>query len=457
MSEESLIFSVLGLTVRGFHCNADKWVPKGGQRLSCALRSGAIDVLKDDQSVGKVATEAPNKFKDWVKADGTIEAVVIGLPKKHRGKKGEEVPVMFVFRSKKDYRMIKFKKAITSGISKLRKKSTKVVDGDASEEMTFSDTDENQFEFSVRGMTMRGFHVYNKLWVPEIGDRILCSVNDDHSVEMVKDGQTIGHVQTEGQALFRKFIKAKGVIHAVVNAEPKQHRSKGEEIPVIYQFSADDWTNRLQNIRNEIRNDIKKGSEKKKSLKFIRSNEESQNEAGPSYETQSMDRAGTSGENKFSTKVSEQMKSSNEKLVDDMEDISAVNNESHPENTENGEGEKISDRKNSSGQVKKSRKRRADERTGGSVEKIPKTETIQKIKRSAKNEKTTEKLPDAEASRNTTQLPKKEKNTTAEHLLETKIVLKTETTEGTKKQPKTKKAQQSGSGKQESITHQKYM
>ncbi|XP_053388964.1 uncharacterized protein LOC128552002, partial [Mercenaria mercenaria] len=296
MSEESLVFSVLGLTVRGFHHNDDKWVPKGGQRLSCALRSGAIDVLKDDQSVGKVATEAPNKCKDWLKENGNIEAVVTGLPKKHPGKKGEEVPVLFVFRSIKNFRMIHFKDAITTGISKLKKKSLKVVDGDESEKMTFSDTDETQFEFSVRGMTMRGFHVYNEVRVPSIGDRILCSVSDDNSVEMVKDGQTIGKVEIEGQKLFRQFINANGVIHAVVNAKPKEHKSKGEEIPVIYHFSADDWTNRLQNIRNMIRKDIEKRSKKKKCLQFICS-EESQNEAGPSCDMQSLDMADGSGEN----------------------------------------------------------------------------------------------------------------------------------------------------------------
>ncbi|XP_060563162.1 uncharacterized protein LOC132722653 [Ruditapes philippinarum] len=118
-------------------------------------------------------------------------------------------------------------------------------------------------------MNLREFGVYKKFWVPEIGERIKCSLSASKSVETMKDGTTVGKVEKDGHELFLKYINAGGDICAVVVGEPKANKSKGEEIPVVYEFSAQEWTNRLKNVRIEIKDVITKRSKKKKSLKFI--------------------------------------------------------------------------------------------------------------------------------------------------------------------------------------------
>jgi hypothetical protein len=105
-------------------------------------------------------------------------------------------------------------------------------------------------------MCLRGFGLYKNYWVPEIDERRKCSLSASKSVEIVKDGTTVGNVEKDGQELFRKFINAGGDIYAVVVRGPKANKSKGEEIPVIYEFSAQEWTNRLKNVRIEIKDGI---------------------------------------------------------------------------------------------------------------------------------------------------------------------------------------------------------
>lgn len=109
---------------------------------------------------------------------------------------------------------------------------------------------------------MRGYHVYQKLWTPDIGEilpteRERFNKHDSAAVAVIKSGKIVGHVPKEISKFCSTFIKMKGNIKCEVTSEPRDQeltmtRDKLRlEVPCIYTFSCED-ENVLENIKSNF-------------------------------------------------------------------------------------------------------------------------------------------------------------------------------------------------------------
>jgi hypothetical protein len=89
---------------------------------------------------------------------------------------------------------------------------------------------------------IRGFHVYQNIWSPEIGEEVTCTIeennhHDKFAVCVLKNDVVVGHVPLENSRVCYFFLKRGGRIIANVTGH---HRNRGVviglEIPAEYIF-----------------------------------------------------------------------------------------------------------------------------------------------------------------------------------------------------------------------------
>lgn len=257
-------FTIEGLSTRGFYVHMYNWVPHRGERLYCKIgEDGPISAFKDEQIVGNVPIEWSRKYRKWLKAGGKLEAIVhYGHHRVHRTK-GEEVPVIYLFTGNSTPLLINTKIAIEEATNQKakRRKSLKFHDGDQTDTLLQRNvgclaetlgSQTNQLDFSISGMTIRGFFKTKEKWVPTIGARHECFITETKAVAVKLDENEIcGNIPTDTQKLWRRFLKEKGRIEAVIAGTGKENRRKGEEVPVWYIFTGE-WSCVLQNLRRYI-------------------------------------------------------------------------------------------------------------------------------------------------------------------------------------------------------------
>ncbi len=93
------------------------------------------------------------------------------------------------------------------------------------------------FEFES---CIRGFHVYQKVWKPEIGETLECAIeennpSDKNAVAVLRDGEIVGHIPRSNSKVCRFFLTRGGKITVVVIAK-RENRGVGLQIPARYQF-----------------------------------------------------------------------------------------------------------------------------------------------------------------------------------------------------------------------------
>jgi hypothetical protein len=93
-------------------------------------------------------------------------------------------------------------------------------------------------QFTIEGSSTRGFFVHMRDWVPYRGERLNCKIGEDGPISAFKDEQIVGNVPIEWSSKYRKWLKAGGKLEAIVHyGHHRVHRTKGEEVPVIYLFT----------------------------------------------------------------------------------------------------------------------------------------------------------------------------------------------------------------------------
>ena len=103
---------------------------------------------------------------------------------------------------------------------------------------------EQQIEFNFES-SIRGYHVYNSIWIYEIGEKLRCDTreennpNDNFAVKLVRnDGnkeQCVGLVPIEHSKVFKFVLKRGGKIFATVTGN--KFFDIGLELPCTYTFS----------------------------------------------------------------------------------------------------------------------------------------------------------------------------------------------------------------------------
>jgi hypothetical protein len=86
------------MTIRGFFKTKEKWVPTIGARHECFITgTKAVAVKLDENEIcGNIPTDTQKLWRRFLKENGRIEAVIAGTGKENR-RKGEEVPVWYIF------------------------------------------------------------------------------------------------------------------------------------------------------------------------------------------------------------------------------------------------------------------------------------------------------------------------------------------------------------------------
>lgn len=89
-------------------------------------------------------------------------------------------------------------------------------------------------------LCVRGFHVYQHVWKPEIGETLQCRIEenpfDKNAVAVVRQDKTVGHVPKEHSKVCRYFIARGGVITVAVIGK-RRNTGVGLEIPARYTFT----------------------------------------------------------------------------------------------------------------------------------------------------------------------------------------------------------------------------
>ena len=68
---------------------------------------------------------------------------------------------------------------------------------------------------------VRGFHVYQGIWIPTAGERLPCetedsNASDPYAVAVKKDVQVIGHVPRKISAVCSLFIQTQGTLTCII-------------------------------------------------------------------------------------------------------------------------------------------------------------------------------------------------------------------------------------------------
>ena len=93
---------------------------------------------------------------------------------------------------------------------------------------------------------VRGFHVYRVYWDPVIGEKLTTqpdpdgrTFGDKHSVAVMKDGMTVGHLPKDIACLAKYFIVHGGKITCRVTGKKKRSKMLrgGLEVPCTYEFT----------------------------------------------------------------------------------------------------------------------------------------------------------------------------------------------------------------------------
>ena len=87
--------------------------------------------------------------------------------------------------------------------------------------------------------SIRGHHVYKRVWTPVFGEVLKCSIEDDneedtYAISVVKSGKIIGHVPKEDAKVFYYFLKHGNRITCRVVG----HRFRGKGLEVIKGFDS---------------------------------------------------------------------------------------------------------------------------------------------------------------------------------------------------------------------------
>ena len=93
---------------------------------------------------------------------------------------------------------------------------------------------------------VRGFHVYRFYWDPVIGEKLTTQPDPDgrkfgdkHSVAVMKDGMTVGHLPKDISCLAKYFIVHRGTITCKETGNKKRSKMLhgGLEVPCTYEFA----------------------------------------------------------------------------------------------------------------------------------------------------------------------------------------------------------------------------
>ena len=121
--------------------------------------------------------------------------------------------------------------------------------------------EEAEEEFVIDSM-VRGYHVYQDVWTPAVGERLQCvreedNAEDRYAVAVTRDGVTVGHLPRRISTLCLLFIRRGGVIRCSVTGHRRYSRDLvqgGMEIPCQLTFVG--MGKEIKKIRCNVARDI---------------------------------------------------------------------------------------------------------------------------------------------------------------------------------------------------------
>ena len=90
---------------------------------------------------------------------------------------------------------------------------------------------------------VRGYHVYEDVWKPSIGEKLVAkrafNPMDKHTVKVVKDDETVGHLPRECSPIAWYFLARSGEISVEVISRRRHCKQlcRGMEIPCQLEFN----------------------------------------------------------------------------------------------------------------------------------------------------------------------------------------------------------------------------
>lgn len=102
---------------------------------------------------------------------------------------------------------------------------------------------------------VRGFHVYQDVWAPVIGEILICqretgNLEDRYAVAVYKSEEVVGHVPRKISSLCAAFLRRSGVITCTVQGNRRYSSDLvqgGMEVPCKYTFQG--LPTELQKVR----------------------------------------------------------------------------------------------------------------------------------------------------------------------------------------------------------------
>jgi hypothetical protein len=89
-------YVITGNAIRGYHETYKQWTPKKCEVLKCIFDQGIVSVMKGKVNCGSVPTELQEVSRKYIMAGGNIEAKVIDINPRWRGK-GHEIPCRYIW------------------------------------------------------------------------------------------------------------------------------------------------------------------------------------------------------------------------------------------------------------------------------------------------------------------------------------------------------------------------
>ena len=120
---------------------------------------------------------------------------------------------------------------------------------------------------------VRGFHIYQDIWTPVIGEELLCereegNPNDRYAVSVLNVSTVVGHVPRHISTLCNVFLRRGGSISCIITGRRQYSRDLpqgGMEIPCKYRFVGS--PKELNKVESCLHGQTHKDDEKQRSIK----------------------------------------------------------------------------------------------------------------------------------------------------------------------------------------------
>ena len=114
-------------------------------------------------------------------------------------------------------------------------------------------------EYHTFNKWITGYHVYQDIWTPEIGEILTCEIDpanpyDRYAVSVTSEGEIVGHIPRTVSKTITTFLLADGKVEANVISKPQRTRRNGIIVPCTYVLRGSQSI--IERVKDDIYNNL---------------------------------------------------------------------------------------------------------------------------------------------------------------------------------------------------------